>query len=111
MIIETNTKILDIPGINLNQLIFLSVVLNKNQKNNQDVHKVISLISDDEIQQLIDKDLITSIEKGNSITYTETDKLIKVITPDRDYFDLFYDMYPIYVLRPDGIKKIGRAHV
>ena len=92
MIIETNTKILDIPGINLNQLIFLSIVLNKNQKNNQDVHKVISLISDDEIQQLIDKDLITSIEKGNSITYTETDKLIKIITPDRDYFDLFYDM-------------------
>ena len=108
MIIETNTKILDIPGINLNQLIFLSVVLNKNQKNNQDVHKVISLISDDEIQQLIDKDLITSIEKGNSITYTETDKLIKVITPDRDYFDLFYDMYPIYVLRPDGIKSYLR---
>ena len=87
MIIETNTKILDIPGINLNQLIFLSVVLNKNQKNNQDVRKIVSLISDDEIQQLIDKDLITSIEKGNSITYTETDKLIKVITPDRDYFE------------------------
>ena len=62
MIIEINTKILDIPGINLNQLVFLSVVLNKNQKNNQDVHKVISLISDDEIQQLIDKDLLTSIE-------------------------------------------------
>ena len=63
MIIEVETKILDIPGINLNQLVFLSVVLNKNQKyNNQDVHKVVSLISDDEIQQLIDKDLITSIE-------------------------------------------------
>ena len=111
MIIETNTKILDIPGINLNQLIFLSVVLNKNQKNNQDVRKIVSLISDDEIQQLIDKDLITSIEKGNSITYTETDKLIKVITPDRDYFDLFYNMYPIYVLRPDGIKSYLRANV
>ena len=112
MIIEINTKILDIPGINLNQLVFLSVVLNKNQKyNNQDVHKVVSLISDDEIQQLIDKDLITSIEKGNSITYTETDKLIKVITPDRDYFDLFYDMYPIYVLRPDGAKNYLRANV
>ena len=97
MIIETNTKILDIPGINLNQLIFLSVVLNKNQKNNQDVHKVISLISDDEIQQLIDKDLITSIEKGNSVTYTETEKLTKVITLEKDYFDLFYDNFLLLV--------------
>ena len=111
MIIEINTKILDIPDININQLVFLSVVLNKNQKNNQDVRKIVSLISDDEIQQLIDKDLITSIERGNSITYTETDKLIKVITPEKDYFDLFYDMYPIYVLRPDGAKNYLRANV
>ena len=111
MIIEINTKILDIPDININQLVFLSVVLNKNQKNNQDVRKIVSLISDDEIQQLIDKDLITSIERGNSITYTETDKLTKVITLEKDYFDLFYDMYPIYVLRPDGIKNYLRANV
>ena len=111
MIIEINTKILDIPDININQLVFLSVVLNKNQKNNQDVRKIVSLISDDEIQQLIDKDLITSIERGNSITYTETDKLTKVITLEKDYFDLFYDMYPIYVLRPDGIKSYLRANV
>ena len=111
MIIEINTKILDIPDINLNQLVFLSVVLNKNQKNNQDVHKLVSQISDDEIQQLIDKELITSIERSNSITYQETDKLIKAITPEKDYFDQFYDMYPIYVLRPDGIKNYLRANV
>ena len=111
MIIEINTKILDIPDININQLVFLSVVLNKNQKNNQDVRKIVSLISDDEIQQLIDKDLITSIERGNSITYTETEKLTKVITLEKDYFDLFYDMYPIYVLRPDGAKNYLRANV
>ena len=111
MIIEINTKILDIPDININQLVFLSVVLNKNQKNNQDVRKIVSLISDDEIQQLIDKDLITSIERGNSITYTETEKLTKVIALEKDYFDLFYDMYPIYVLRPDGTKNYLRANV
>lgn len=32
MIIELNTKLLDIPGLNSNQLIFLSLVLDKNQK-------------------------------------------------------------------------------
>ena len=50
MIIDLNLKLLDIdPKINLNQLVFLSMVLNKNQKyNDQDVRKLVSLISDDE---------------------------------------------------------------
>ena len=38
MIIELNTKLLDIPGLTSSQLIFLSLVLDKNQKTyNQDV--------------------------------------------------------------------------
>ena len=64
MIIELNTKLLDYPDkLNLNQLVFLSMVLDKNQKaNNQDVRKIVSLISDDEISYLIEQGLITSIE-------------------------------------------------
>lgn len=31
--------------------------------------------------------------------------------PEKDYFDLFYDMYPVYVLRPDGSKCYLRANV
>ena len=54
MIIELNTKLLDIPGLNSNQLIFLSLVLDKNQKTyNQDVRKIVSLVSDEEISNLI----------------------------------------------------------
>ena len=54
MIIEVETKLLEAaPNINLNQLIFLSMVLNKNQIPNQDVRKIVSLISDDEISYLI----------------------------------------------------------
>ena len=66
MIIELNTKLLDIPGLNSNQLIFLSLVLDKNQKTyNQDVRKIVSLVSDEEISNLISQGLITSIERGN----------------------------------------------
>ena len=112
MIIELNTKLLDIPGINSNQLIFLSLVLDKNQKTyNQDVRKIVSLISDEDVSSLISQGLITSIERGKSITYHATDSLKEIVKPKSDYFDLFYEMYPIYVLRPDGTKNYLRANV
>lgn len=112
MIIEVNTKLLNLQEqINLNQLIFLSLVLDKNQKANQDVRKIVSLISDDEISNLISQGLITSVERGNSITYQATPKLNNAITPDRSYFDVFYDMYPVYVIRPDGSKAYLRANI
>lgn len=110
MIIEVNTELLNI-GINLNQLFFLSLVLSKNQINNQDARKIVSLISDEEILDLIDRKLITSIERGNSVTYKETENLNKLLTPKKEYFDVFYDMYPVYVVRPDGSKCYLRANV
>lgn len=113
MIIELDTKLLNLPAnINLNQLVFLSMVLDKNQKTyNQDVRKLVSLISDDEISYLINQGLITSIERRGSIVYEPTEMLSNFITPEKDYFDLFYDMYPVYVLRPDGTKNYLRANV
>jgi hypothetical protein len=111
MIIEVNTKILDYPGININQLVFLSMVLGKNQPKYQDVRKIVSLISDDEISYLVNQELITSIERGNSITYQPTDKLKTIVAPKKDYFDVFYDMYPVCVVRPDGSKAYLRANV
>ena len=51
MIIELDTSLLNAAeNINMNQLVFLSMVLDKNQKSyNQDVQKLVSLITDDEI--------------------------------------------------------------
>ena len=112
MIIEVNTRLIDIDEqLNSNQLLFLSMVLNKNQTRYQDVRKIVSLISDDEISYLITSGLITSIERGNSITYQPTEKLLNGIAPSKDYFDVFYDMYPVYVVRPDGSKSYLRANV
>jgi len=112
MIIEVNTKLLDeFPELNSNQLLFLSIVLDKNQPKYQDVRKIVSLISDDEIQYLIDNLLIESIERGDSRTYIPTDKLKTANAPSQDYFDLFYEMYPVYVMRKDGTKCYLRANV
>ena len=112
MIIEVETKLLDAaPNLNLNQLFFLSMILNKNQIPNQDVRKIVSLISDDEISYLVSQNLITLIEKGELKAYQETEKLKEIVAPKKDYFDLFYDMYPVYVLRPDGSKAYLRANV
>ena len=112
MIIEVNTKLLDVaPDINSNQLLFLSVVLDKNQPKYQDVCKVISLISDDEISYLVEQGLILSIEREDAKTYQPTDKLQRSIAPSKDYFDLFFDMYPVYVMRKDGTKCYLRANV
>lgn len=112
MIIEVNTRLLDMEEqINANQLLFLSIVLDKNQPKYQDVRKIVSLISDDEIQCLVQQGLITSIERGNSITYQPTDKLKEALILEKSYFDRFYDMYPVYVVRPDGSKSYLRANV
>lgn len=112
MIIEVNPDLVDLDqNLNLNQIVFLSMILDKNQQTNQDVRKIVSLISDDEISYLVSQELITSITKGNSITYQATEKLTKFLEPKRDYFDLFYDMYPVYVIRPDGGKNYLRANI
>ena len=112
MIIEVNTKLLDeFPELNSNQLLFLSMVLDKNQPKYQDVCKVISLISDDEISYLVEQGLILSIEREDAKTYQPTDKLQRSIAPSKDYFDLFFDMYPVSVMRKDGTKCYLRANV
>lgn len=112
MIVELDTKLLELPEkINLNQLVFLSMVLNKNQSTyDQDVRKLVSLMRDDEILYLIDKGLITSMERSKSILYEASHKLKAFMEPPKDQFDLFYEMYPVYVLRSDGSKAFLRTN-
>ncbi len=112
MIVELNTKLLELPEkINLNQLVFLSMVLNKNQSTyDQDVRKLVSLMRDDEISYLIEQGLVTSMERSKSILYKASQKLEDFMEPPKDLFDLFYEMYPIYVLRSDGSKSFLRTN-
>ena len=111
MTIELNLSLLEKEKINLNQLIFLSLVLNENQYKNQDVRKLVSQISDVEIQDLISKELVTLIEKGNTKVYNTTKKLLNDLKTERVNFDQFYNLYPIYVNRPDGTRGFLRANI
>lgn len=113
MIIELNTKLLDLPvELNMNQLVFLSMILDKNQNTkNQDVHRLVSLISDDEISYLVQQNLITSMERGEFKVYQATERLNSFMKNEKSYFDTFYELYPVYVLRPDGSKSYLRANV
>ena len=114
MILEIDTAFLDrIPEIkSINQLVFINLVLNENQNNNQDIHKLLSLVSESDIQDLKDKGLV-SIEtdpNGNQIV-SKTIKLIELLKEDKTMFDQFYEVFPVYVTRPDGTKGFLRANI
>lgn len=112
MIIEIDTTLTDnFSDITMGQLVFLSFVLTDNQKTNQSVTKLLSRVSDEEIQGLIDSNLITSSQAGNKMQYKVTDKVRDIFKEDASFFDRFYAAYPIYVLRPDGTKGFLRANV
>jgi hypothetical protein len=88
------------------------MVLDKNQTTkNQDVRQLVSLIGDDEISYLVQQNLIVSIERDGFTVYKPTERLTSFVANKDDYFDTFYDQYPVYVLRPDGMKSYLRANV
>ena len=113
MILELDTSLLDKikDTISINQLVFLSLVLNENQKTNQSVSKLVSQFTDTEIQDLIQKDLIIAEKLPDVTNYKATKKLIQATKPDKALFDQFYETYPIYVTRPDGTKGFLRTNV
>lgn len=112
MILEVNTALLSaVENINSNQLLFLSLVLGKNQKYNQDVQRLVSLLNDDDIPNLLSQGLIRSIERPKGTLFIPTDKLLELIKPKQSYFDRFYEEYPVYVQRKDGTKAYLRTNV
>lgn len=113
MIIEIDTTILDkIKNITINQLVFLSVVSNNNQKNYQSVQKIVSLIDEQQIQDLINRNLISmQLQNDMSKAYIVTEEYKEIFKKTTDYFDELYNAYPIYVIRPDGSKGFLRSNV
>ena len=113
MILELDTSLLDkIPEIkSINQLVFISLVLNDNQTKNQDIHKLLSLVSDEEIQELKDKDLISIDITSDGTIVHKTDRLTNLIKEDKSLFDTFFETFPVYVIRPDGTKGFLRSNI
>ena len=112
MILELDTTLFNIGDISINQLVFLTLCLNNNQKPNQDVHQFLSRISETEIQSLVDQQFIsiTTLEDGTKV-YNPTETLLSLVKEDKTWFDVFYETYPTYVTRPDGTKGFLRANL
>lgn len=115
MILELDTSLFDIFGninISINQLVFLTLVLNGNQNNNQDIHQFLSRISESEIQELVNNNLITVTISGDDKIYSVSDEVKEDLKKqEKSLFDEFYEVFPVYVTRPDGTKGFLRANI
>lgn len=112
MILELDTSLFDIyREMSINQLVFLTLVLNENQSNNQDIHQFLSRISENEIQELVDSNIITVITSGDSKIYSISEDTRKHLKQDKSWFDEFYEVFPVYVTRPDGTKGFLRSNI
>lgn len=112
MILEIDTSILDrIPNLSINQLVFLTLVLNDIKVINQDIQRLLSLVNEEEIQGLETQGLISIQYDGDTKVITKTQALDELLKEDKSMFDEFYDQFPVYVMRPDGTKGFLRANV
>ena len=112
MIIEFDTSLADkLSDLSINQLVFLTLVLNDNQNNHQDVHSLLSRVSEQEIQALIDNGYMSVTKTDEAIAYKPSEKLLSLTSKQKDFFDELYEIFPIYVTRPDGTKGFLRANV
>lgn len=103
MTINLNTILLEkVDNISLSQLVLLSLVLDNNQNKYQDVRKIVSLLTESEIQDLISRNLIIKDIRPRSVKYYPTKELITLSKPDRDYYGEFKEIFPKVVTRPDG---------
>lgn len=111
MVLELDISLLDnIKPLTINQLVFLNLVLDENQKNIKYVLLLISLVDEAEIQDLIDRDFIKKETEAGSVIYSPTDGLLKLVKRKVTMFDEFYEAYPQVVIRPDGTKSFLRAN-
>ena len=112
MILEIDTSILDrIPTLSINQLVFLTLVLNDIKTINQDIQRLLSLVNEEEIQELETQGLISIQYDRDTQVKSKTEKLEKLLKEDKAMFDMFYDQFPVYVMRPDGTKGFLRANI
>lgn len=111
MILELDTSWLNKLNISINQLVFINLVLNENQKNNQDIHSLLSRVGEPEIQDLINRNIITFEEKDSNKIYKVSENTVEDLKVKADMFDELYNTFPVYVVRPDGTKGFLRANV
>ena len=112
MILELDTSLLNKFSISINQLVFISLVLNDNQINNQDIHELLSRVNEEEIQDLIQRNIIVETITDDNKIYRASEQLTDFIKKnEQSMFDEFYEVFPIYVTRPDGTRGFLRSNI
>lgn len=111
MILELDISLLNKLNISINQLVLLTLALNDIKVENQDIQKLLSLVNEEEMQELESQGLISIQSDGDTKVIDKTDKLKELFKEDRTMFDSFYDQFPVYVIRPDGTKGFLRANI
>lgn len=107
MIVEIDTNLLSkLEGISINQLIFLSCIIN--QTNQTKLRSLFSLMNSNEIQDMIE---IGYVKQNPDSTFSPTSLLLEKLGKKEDYFKLFYDTYPVVVVRPDNTRDYLRVNV
>lgn len=77
MILELDTSLLNKYNISINQLVFISLVLNDNQPNNQDIQELLSRVNEEEIQELIQRNIVVVNISDNNQIYSPSEELLK----------------------------------
>lgn len=112
MILELDTSLLKKYDLSINQLVFTSLVLNENQINNQDIHELLSRVNEEDILNLVQRNIIVVNVSDDEKIYSPSKELLELIKKDKnDKFEEFYEVFPVYVVRPDGTKGFLRSNV
>lgn len=112
MILELDISLLKQYNLTIDQLVFISLLSNGNQKNNQDIRKLLSRVNEEEIKDLITRNIVIEIYNNNGIEFALSDSFRESVRKELDdMFDEFYEAFPVYVIRPDGTKGFLRSNV
>lgn len=109
MIIEVDLNKIKELNITPNQFIFIKSI--QNPSNGKIKSFTTSFIKENEVIDLINKGFLT---ENSNITKAElTDYFIDVYTGEfkEDFFQVFYELYPVSVVRPDGLKDYLRTDI
>lgn len=109
---ELDTNVLKILNVNLAQLILINLLHQKVSKTKLKEFIKLALISEEEFNDLISKDIITKDSVFQDHENIKLDavfvKKYKELSKD-DFFEDFLEAYPKTIVRPDGIHTFIRT--
>ena len=109
MLIELDLSEAKSLKLTINQFLLIKLLLNK--VDIKSYQNVIHLNNAD-VELLVEKKILTKESLGaNSISELKLDEEFSLLNKSKDFFDEFYDLYPVFVVRPDGTKDYLRGDI